>query len=80
VTAVFESLGNWDFRPLLARIEAAALVVEGDKSNVPLEATRAWAAALPNSRLLLIPNAGHVHFIEQPDAFFKAVETFLRDK
>jgi proline iminopeptidase len=80
VFAVFESLGNWDFRPLLMQIKAPALVVEGDRTNVPLDATRAWAASLPNGRLLLIPNAGHVHFIEQPAAFFKAADTFLRGK
>jgi proline iminopeptidase len=77
VFAVFDSLGNWDFRPLLARIKVPTLVVEGEQTNVPLDATRAWAAALPNGRLLLIPNAGHVHFIEQPAAFFKAAEQFL---
>jgi pimeloyl-ACP methyl ester carboxylesterase len=78
VLAVFESLGDWDFRPLLARIKVPALVVEGEKTNVPLDATRAWAASLPNARLLLISNAGHLHFIEQPAAFSKAADTFLR--
>ncbi|MCM3870410.1 MAG: alpha/beta fold hydrolase [Pyrinomonadaceae bacterium] len=80
VFAVFEALGNWDFRPLLRQIKVPALVVEGEKTNVPLDATGEWAAALPNGRLLLIPNAGHVHFIEQPTAFFKAADRFLRGK
>jgi pimeloyl-ACP methyl ester carboxylesterase len=75
--AVFESLGNWDFRPLLARITSPALVVEGEKTNVPLEATRAWSELLPNSKLVLIPKAGHVHFIEQPAAFRKVANRFL---
>jgi proline iminopeptidase len=78
VSAVFESLGDWDFRPLLRRINVPALVIEGEKTNVPLDATRQWAAALPHGQLLLIPNAGHVHFIEQPKAFFKAADKFLR--
>ncbi|MEK6283978.1 MAG: alpha/beta fold hydrolase [Acidobacteriota bacterium] len=80
VFAVFESLGDWDFRPMLAQITAPALVVEGEKTNVPLDATRAWAKSLPNGRLLLISNAGHVHFVEQPTAFFKAADRFLRGK
>ena len=78
--AVFESLGDWDFRPLLQQIKVPALVVEGEKTNVPLDATRQWAASMPNGQLLLIPNAGHVHFIEQPKTFFKAAEKFLRRK
>jgi len=80
VFAVFDSMGDWDFRPLLARIKAPALVVEGEKTNVPLDATRVWSASLPNARLLLIPNSGHLHFIEQPAPFFKAADRFLRGK
>jgi proline iminopeptidase len=80
VQAVFDSLGDWDFRPILARIKVPALVTEGEKTNVPLDATRVWSDSLPNARLLLIPNAGHLHFIEQPAAFFKAADRFLRGK
>ena len=54
------------------------LVVEGEKTSVPLDAIREWAASLPNAPLLLIPNAGHLHFSEQPVAFFKAGGRFLR--
>ena len=77
VFAVFDSLGDWNFLPLLNKIKSPALVVEGENSNVPLDATRAWATALPYGRLLLIPKAGHVHFIEQPKLFFAAANQFL---
>lgn len=77
VSATLGSLGDWDFRPQLAQLQMPALVVEGAKTNVPLDATREWAATMPNARLLLIPEAGHVHFIEQPAAFFRAAEQFL---
>jgi proline iminopeptidase len=80
VFAVFDSLGDWNFVPLLNKIKSPALVVEGENSDVPLDATRAWATALPNGRLLLIPNAGHVHFIEQPKLFFAAANQFLNAK
>lgn len=80
VFAVFDSLGDWDFRPLLAKIKVPALVVEGEKTNVPLDATRVWAESLANARLLLISNGSHLHFIERPAAFFKAADQFLRGK
>jgi proline iminopeptidase len=80
VLAVFESLGNWDFRPMLRKILVPSLVIEGEQTNVPLDATRAWTAALPNSKVELIPNAGHVHFIEQPQAFRKIATRFLDGK
>lgn len=75
--AVLASLGSWDFRPLLGRIRARTLVLEGERTNVPLEPTREWAAAMPNARLLLIPGAGHEFFVDQPAAFLDAAVEFL---
>lgn len=71
------SIGDWDFRPTLARIRIPTLVMEGAKTNVPLDATREWAAVMPNARLLLIPEAGHELFLDQPAAFVEAAEQFL---
>ena len=80
VNAVLDSLGDWDFRSILSTIRAPTLVIEGEKSNVPLDATRLWASSMPNARLVLIPKAGHLPFIEQPEGFFKAAERFLTSK
>jgi pimeloyl-ACP methyl ester carboxylesterase len=54
-----------------------ALVVEGDKAHVPLDATEAWAEVSSNARLFLIRNAGRMNWIEQPDIFFPAIGRFL---
>lgn len=80
VFAVVQSIGDWDFRPQLAKMKIPTLVVEGEKSNVPLESARIWAATLPNGKLALIPDAGHLPFIEQPAAFAKAVNDFLTSR
>jgi proline iminopeptidase len=76
--ATLASLGDWDFRPMLAKIGAPTLVVEGARSNVPLDATRVWAEEMPAARLLLIPDAGQEVFADQPDAFLAAADRFLR--
>jgi proline iminopeptidase len=76
--ATLASLGDWDFRPKLDRIAAPTLVVEGAETNVPHDATREWAVVMPNARLLLIPEAGHEVFLDQPAAFTAAVRQFLR--
>jgi len=60
----FNQLGDWDLRPELARLQMPALVVEGVDTHVPLDATRAWATALPNARLLLVPGANHIVYLE----------------
>ena len=75
--ATLGSLGDWDLRPKLEQIETPALVLEGQRTNVPLDATREWAVVLPNSHLLLIPDAGHEMFMEEPEAFLAALGQFL---
>lgn len=76
--ATTRSLGNpFDLRPTMARIRVPALVIDGQESNLPLDATRVWAAAIPEALLLLVPHSGHAVFLDQPDAMIKAIEVFL---
>ena len=72
------SLGNYDFRPGLRTLRIPALVVEGAETQVPLEATREWAAAIPDARLLLVPGASHIVWLEgDVDSFLSAANQFL---
>lgn len=71
------SLGEWDLRPQMRRIDVPVLVLEGAASHVPRDPTREWAINLPYSRLLLIPHAGHELFLDEPIQFSRAVRTFL---
>jgi proline iminopeptidase len=74
------SLRDWDFHSEMKNVHVPALVVEGAETNVPLEATREWAKSLPDGRLLLIPNAGHANWVDQPDAVISAMDEFFRGK
>jgi len=51
---------------MLARLKQPTLLVEGEQSIPTVESVRAWAAAMPHARLLLIPKAGHFPRVEQP--------------
>ena len=75
--AGFASLGDYDFLPSLRELRVPALIIEGEQSVTTVASARAWAEALPNARLLLIPNAGHYPQVEQPELFFPAVNRFL---
>ena len=75
--AVIDSLANFDFRPMLKKLHVPVLVIEGAKTNVPLDSTQEWANNPPNARLVLIPDAGHASFVDQPDAVIRALESFL---
>ena len=71
------SLGEWDWRPALHAVAAPALVIHGTVEFIPLESAREWAAALPSGRLLLLDGSGHFPYLEVPERFFAATETFL---
>jgi pimeloyl-ACP methyl ester carboxylesterase len=46
-----------------------------DRFNVPL--SKALAARLPDARFELVPDAGHVANLDNPEAFNAALERFL---
>lgn len=79
-SATFASLGDWDFRPMLAKLKIPVLVVEGEMTNVPLDATREWVKWSPGARFLLIQGAGHLNYLERPDVFYPEVGLFLNGK
>lgn len=71
------SMGDWDFRPVLSRIGVPVLVLEGERSVVPLSSPRLWAASAPHGRLLLVRNAGHEVGMDQPEVLVATARTFL---
>jgi proline iminopeptidase len=71
------SLGEYDWRPALSKVNVAALVIHGAADPISVESAREWAAALPNARLLLMPDVGHFVYLEAPERFVSAVERFV---
>lgn len=64
--------------PQVHRIEHPTLVVVGedDRATVPARA-RELAAAIPDARLEIIPRAGHLCTVEEPDAVTEVITRFL---
>lgn len=62
----------------LARVSCPVLVVHGDldRSAAPT-AGRAWAARLPDARLLAVPGVAHAPWLEAPDVVLPAIAAFL---
>lgn len=73
---IWVSLGDWDIQPALREMHFPALVIHGRDDMIPVDSSLAWAAAMPDARLLII-DSGHMTHIEQPDVFFPAVRRFL---
>lgn len=67
-----------DATPLLPEIAVPALVLCGEEDAVsPPEGMRALAGQIPGARFRLIPRAGHLSPLENPEAFNREVEAFL---
>jgi pimeloyl-ACP methyl ester carboxylesterase len=65
-------------RAALPRHSIPTLLLWGDRDPVvPTATAPALAAALPQSRLVVLPGCGHLPFAEDPDAFAAAVLPFL---
>ncbi len=62
----------------LARIAVPTLVVAGAEDQViPLDESRQMAGSIPNARLVVIPEAGHLAPLENPAATDEAIIQFL---
>ena len=72
-------IGRPDSRPGLAAISCPTLVLvgEGDEATPP-ELAREIAAGIPGSRLVLIPDSGHLSTLEQPEAVTQALVEWMR--
>jgi pimeloyl-ACP methyl ester carboxylesterase len=69
-----------DARVALPGIDVPTLLVYGDRDvRAPLSVARDLNAAIPGSRLAVLPGTGHVCPIESPDAFNRIVREFLHD-
>jgi len=67
-----------DSTEMLAGADCPALVIVGaDDRLSPPEEARGWQERMPNSRLAIIPGAGHLSNIEQPDLFNQVVANFI---
>ena len=76
---LFSDFAEHDLPGKLGTIACPTLVVHGELDPIPLESSRFIADAIPAARLLVIPNANHFSFIEDPERFAAKVEPFLAE-
>ncbi len=74
--STWESLGSYDLGQNLRAVRLPALVVHGRQDPIPLESARAAADAL-RAQFVALDDCGHVPYVEQPEALFGAIRTFL---
>jgi pimeloyl-ACP methyl ester carboxylesterase len=71
-------IGRPDSRPGLSRIHCPTLVLCGHEDRAtPVELHREIAADIPNARLTVVPECGHLSPLERPDAVNAALRGWL---
>jgi 3-oxoadipate enol-lactonase len=77
-SAIHRMMHRADSMPLLAQVSVPSLVITGEEDEmIPVEESRKMAAAIAGASLVIVPGAGHLANMEQPDAFNNALNTFL---
>jgi pimeloyl-ACP methyl ester carboxylesterase len=68
-----------DSTDLLPTIACPTLVLVGEHDVLtPPDVARDYASNIPNAQFVVIPDAGHLSNLEQPEAFVQALSGFLR--
>jgi len=73
---VWDSLGDFDLRPALRRLQVPALVLHGDDDPIPVESARETADCL-GAEFVLLRDCGHVPYVEAFNEFVRALDRFL---
>jgi pimeloyl-ACP methyl ester carboxylesterase len=69
---------GWSSRRWLRRLRQPTLVIHGDEDPVvPVANARYLARAIPNARLQVVPRAGHLLLLDEPERAVMAIEDFL---
>jgi pimeloyl-ACP methyl ester carboxylesterase len=78
--AALRAMLDWDVSARLGEIACPVLVMASDQDYTPLAAKEAYLPALPDARLVVIPDAHHAVPMERPEAFNRALASFLYEQ
>lgn len=68
-----------DASDLLAEISCPTLVIVGEKDAlIPPQLARDYTSQIPGAQFVVIPHAGHLSNLEQPQAFIRTTRQFLQ--
>lgn len=70
---------NYDATPWLAHIAVPTLVIWGDNDWILwMDGAETFVENIPDARLVVIPDCGHMPQLEEPDAFSEVLREFLQ--
>ena len=72
------ALADHNYAAAVATVTRPVLFMVGEKDGVAPPAMRKLNEALPGSRYVELPGAGHISNLDQPQAFTRALQDFLK--
>lgn len=74
----FLKIVNEDLTEYLPRIKIPTLIIWGESDkDTPVEFGKKINALIPDSKFIILPRAGHVSFLDQPEEFVKLLAGFI---
>lgn len=67
-----------EYADRLGSIKIPTLITVGDHDQVDASISRDMQQKIPGSKLVILPQSGHMTFVDQPRMFLKAVDEFVR--
>ena len=72
--------GDFDYAPELRRVSRPTLVIVGEQDRTTTtRAARALHEGIAGSKLVVVPGAGHMSFVESPETYLGSVRSFLHE-
>lgn len=72
-----QSLGPWDWRTGIRRYQGRTLIIQGTADVFTEPTGHEWVASVADGRMVVLEHAGHFPYLEVPEHFFAAIDTFL---
>jgi pimeloyl-ACP methyl ester carboxylesterase len=72
---------NEDLTENMKRILQPTLIVFGENdTDTPASTGEKMHSLIPNSKFIILPNAGHFSFTDQPEEFIKNLNKFIYEQ
>jgi pimeloyl-ACP methyl ester carboxylesterase len=72
------AITGWSVTERINTIRCPTLVITADQDYTPVSVKEAYAAQIPQAKLVVIPSSRHLTPLERPEAFNTALMMFLR--
>jgi proline iminopeptidase len=74
------NLASVEYADRLGLLRVPTLITVGDHDQVGPSISRDMQSKIPGSKIVVLPDSGHMTFVDQPKLFVEAVDEFIRPR